>query len=145
MNSNPEHQRPMTTEEIYRQMDAMRRRKEAFLNMNVIRTEPVSGKIQWSVWSEAPCESFGLGHGIHYHDIVRSGNDVVAFIRGFAWRRSNQIACGYHIQPDAVTTQEVIDEMKKCIEKLICDGTTHYRWIDENCQITPRIYARGNC
>ncbi len=137
-------QPPMSSEECVAQAARHRRQTSEHLQKNVVLTEPVSGLVQWSMWSKAPENSFGLGHGIHYHDSFRdSDHDIVAFIRGFRWKHCpGTTAHGYYIQPDAITPAEVIAELKGKIEELLAAREQHYypaTWI------TGRFCARGNC
>ena len=121
------------------------RLKTQGLEKYVIQTEAPSGTIQWSMWSQAPDADHGLGHGVHYHDTARDpSQDLVAFIPGFAWLRSppGTIVSGYYLQPDAITTPEVMAEIKKTIETLVAARERHFY---PKTQITDRIYARGNC
>jgi hypothetical protein len=123
----------------------LQRQRDEFLKKNVIGTDPAGDLIQWSMWSAVPGDSGSLGHGVHYHDTARSDeNDIVAFIRGFAWRHNGfrRTVQGYYIPPDAITTQEIMTSLKQRIEALVAAREIHYypqTWI------TDRIYARGNC
>lgn len=137
-------QPPMSAEECMAQMDRMKRQKDEYLQQNVVQTDPVTGSIQWSMWSKAPDGGFSLGHGVHYHDAARAGQetDVVAFIRGFRWLREDEIIQGYYIRADAITSAEVITDLKQRIEALVAKRERHFR---PETQITDRICARGNC
>ena len=85
-----------SVEECLKQYEDMRRQKHEYLQQNVVQTDPVDGMIQWSMWSRAP--DGGLGHGAHYHDLFRTDNNLVAFNRGFAWKRDQHaIVQGYYI------------------------------------------------
>jgi hypothetical protein len=92
------------------------------------------------MWSRLPD---GYGHGIRYHDVCRPNNGLVAFIRGFEWKNdSKSIIQGYYLRPDAITSAEVIAELKLKIEALITARELRFRsepWL------TDRIYAGGNC
>ena len=121
---------------------SMNQQKDNFLRQNVVQTDPVTGQIEWSMWSKAPGVSGSLGHGIHYHDSAREPDDtVVAFIRGFGWLRGVTVK-GYYIRPDAITSLAVIAELKQKIEALVAAREQHYR---PETWITDRICARGNC
>ena len=138
-------QPPMTQEQWLKQYNEMKRQKAEYLQKNVIQTDPISGPIQWSKWSAAPDGGFSLGHGVHYHDSARSGhgNDVVAFIRGFRWlRESGEVIQGYYVRPDAITSAEVIADLKARIEVLVATQERHFR---PETWITDRICAGGNC
>ncbi len=143
-------QSPTSLEERIAQVERLKKQTDDNLKKNVVHTEPVKAPdgtgrntVQWSVWSKAP-ES-GFGHGIQYHDRERQLNDsLVAFIRGFSWRHSHSaIVQGYHIQPDAITTADVIAEMKQRVEQLVAEREMHVR--GENTNITSRITTHGNC
>lgn len=139
--SNADQQPNRTLEDCRKQYDDLRRQKDNFLKKNVIQTDPVEGIIQWSMWSTAPGTSGTLGHGVHYHDVARlPENDVVAFIQHRMGRLG--IKQGFYIQPDAITTTDVIVDLKQIIEKRVAarePQTFRETWI------TDRIYARGNC
>ena len=136
-------QPPMSREEVIAQVEMLKRQKDDFLRQNVVQTDPVTGQIEWSMWSKAPGVSGSLGHGVHYHDSAREPDDtVVAFIRGFGWQRSFATVQGFYIQPDAITSAEVIADLKQRIEALVAAREQHYR---PETWITDRICARGNC
>jgi len=131
--------------ECLAQYERIKRQKDEYLQTKVVHTDPVTGLIQWSMWSAAPGLSGSLGHGVHYHDSARVGQetDVVAFIRGFGWLRgSGGVTRGYYIRPDAITSAEAITDLKQKIEALVTARTQHFRpetWLSD------RIYAYGNC
>jgi hypothetical protein len=135
--------------EALKQADNQKRQKDEFLQTTVIQTDPVTGIIQWHMWSKVPGLSGSLGHGVHYHDSARTAakgpdGDIVAFIRGFAWNRPNVIIRGYYIQPDEITSKRIIEALKVKIEKLVAIRRDHYLPRPGN-WITKRIYAAGNC
>ena len=134
-------QPPMSTEQWLKQHADLRRQKHEYLQQNVVQTDPVTGMIQWSMWSHAP--NGGLGHGVHYHDSLRTDDNLVAFIRGFAWKRDPDIIVhGYYIRPDAITPAKVMADLKQQIAELLTANTQHYypeTWITE------RFLACGNC
>ncbi len=135
-------QPPMSREEVIAQVEMLKRQKDDFLRQNVVQTDPVTGQIEWSMWSKAPGVSGSLGHGVHYHDMARDPDDtVVAFIRGFGWLRGATIK-GYYIRPDAITSSAVIAELKQKIEALVAAREQHYR---PETWITDHICAAGNC
>ena len=111
----------MNTDELLAYDRERKRQKDEYLQKNVIHTDPPAGCIQWHMWSHAPDNGFSLGHGVHYHDVRRPGDtDVVALIRGFAWQRKDWqgVVTGYYLQPDAITTPEIITELKQKIDAL---------------------------
>ena len=136
-------QPPMSRDEVIAQVEMLKRQKDDFLRQNVVQTDPITGQIEWSMWSKAPGASGSLGHGVHYHDTAREPDDsVVALIRGFGWLRSAITVQGFYIRPDATTSSVVIAELKQKIEALVAAREQHYR---PETWITNRIYARGNC
>jgi hypothetical protein len=136
---------PMSGEEAREQIERLRRAKDDYLQSFVIHTEPLTGRIQWHMWSRVPDGSFGLGHGVHYHDRLRPpSRDIVAFIRGFEWRRPHATdpVRGYYLQPDEFTHVAIISDLKERIAALVAARQCHHypeTWITE------RISARGNC
>ena len=137
-------QPPRTIEQCLAQHERMQQQKAEYLQKNVVHTDPVTGLIQWSMWSAAPDGGFSLGHGVHYHDSARSGqkNDVVAFIRRWRQREPGEIIQGYYIRPDESTSAELIADLKQKIEALVAGQVQHFR---PETWITDRICARGNC
>jgi hypothetical protein len=140
MNTQP----PRTTEQCLAQYERMQKQKAEYLQKNVVQTDSATGLIQWSMWSEALDSGFSLGHGVHYHDSFRAAqeNDVVAFIRRWRRRDPGEIIQGYYIRPDAITSAEVIAELKQKIEVLVAGQVQHFR---PETWLTDRIYAAGNC
>ncbi|NMC64337.1 MAG: hypothetical protein GYA55_14325 [SAR324 cluster bacterium] len=79
------------------------------------------------VWQE--CDRIPLGHGVYLYDKKRRdssmyGSDVVASIEGYSFEkclsRGDKLPLkGYCIEPDEITTLEMIDEMKFVIEELM--------------------------
>jgi hypothetical protein len=139
--SNADDQQPRTFEDCRKQYDDIRRQTDNFLKKNVIQTDPVEGIIQWSMWSTAPGASGTLGHGFHYHDVARQPeNDLVAFVQ-YGQGPASGIWQGYYIQPDAITTPDVIIGLKQIIEKLFVARELQ---IFRETWITDRICARKN-
>lgn len=137
----------MTNGEIIQQELLRNKLKHEYLQKNVIHTGPISGVIQWSMWSQAPDNGFSLGHGVHVHDTARTSEvNVVAFLHKFEWRHKGhgKTIWGYYIQPDAITTPEILAEVKLKLEALVVGGRCPCYpdpWITWP---TDRIYARCN-
>jgi len=133
-------QPPMSSKEFTKQYYEIRRQTDERLRQTVIHDDPLKGRFQWSMWSRLPD---GYGHGIRYHDICRPNNGLVAFIRGFGWKNdSKSIIQGYYIRPDAITSADVIADLKQKIEVLVAGQVQHFR---PETWITDRILAAGNC
>jgi hypothetical protein len=81
--------------------------------------------VQWHLSSEFPSEWGDFAHGIHFHDTEKEpGKDLVAFLEGFDWLHGNSdVAHGYVIQPDAITTDAVLTAMKRQVEQLVASRT----------------------
>lgn len=101
------------------------------------------------VWQE--CDEIRDGHGVVLYDksrpdTCRHGQNI-AYIEGYEFRHALARGArlplkGYCIKPDAITTVDIIDEMKYRIEelmKLTIPGDFYFEII------TDRIFADLNC
>jgi hypothetical protein len=84
----------------------------------------------------------GGGHGVQFHDIKRPRRHaIVAFIEGFDWSRSKPVIVrGVHLEPNEITTEDLIEEMKAAILKGINDPNWHFVG-----PISRRIDGYANC
>jgi hypothetical protein len=77
-------------------------------------------KITWQTWTNNPSPG-DLGHGLCIFDRNRQHDDrIIAFVEGYAWYHGcSENVIIYSIKPDAITTTEILQDLRKILEGYI--------------------------